>query len=196
MRSRWAWGGVIGPVAFIGAWVIAAAMTSMPYSSIDDAISRLAAIGSDVRWLMSVGFVVFGLCLLVYSIAIRRGLEGPAWIAALITGVATLAVAALPLDHAETVDRFHGVAAGVGYVSLAAIPLLAARPLLDAGRSALSTAGIAAGFVAAVSLATSLLVDADGLFQRLGLTVVDLWIVASVPVVNAGSGHSAEPATP
>ena len=53
-------GGIVGPVGFVGAWIASAAITSMPYSSIDDAISRLAAVGADTRWLMTAGMVTFG----------------------------------------------------------------------------------------------------------------------------------------
>jgi hypothetical protein len=44
-------GGVIGPIGFVGAWIASAATTSVPYSSVDEAISRLAAVGADTRWL-------------------------------------------------------------------------------------------------------------------------------------------------
>ena len=48
---------------------------------------------------------------------------------AAMTGVATLAVAAAPLDHSDAIDTLHGACATFGYVTLAATPLLAARPL-------------------------------------------------------------------
>ena len=53
-------GGAIGPAAFISAWVIGGA-TKDGYSPVHDAISRLAAIGSSARPLMTAGFVAFGL---------------------------------------------------------------------------------------------------------------------------------------
>lgn len=180
-----AWGGIIGPGAFIAAWAIGGLTTSRDYSPIDDAISRLAAVGADSRPLMTVGFITFGLGLGAYAIALRRALSGRAWVTAALTGTATLAVAALPLDHSSAVDRWHGVAAGIGYVTLAATPLLARRPLLDVGRHRLANAGLAAAIVSAISLALSLVVDANGLFQRLGLTATDLWIISSVPVVRS-----------
>ena len=131
-------GGVIGPAAFIGAWTIGAAVTTNEYSSIDDAISRLAAVGADTRALMTAGFVTFGVALPVYASALRRVVGGTAWMAAAATGIATLAVAATPLDHSATVDTWHGIAAGIGYVTLAATPLLAARPLAQHGHRALA----------------------------------------------------------
>ncbi|MGB4746437.1 MAG: DUF998 domain-containing protein, partial [Candidatus Microthrix parvicella] len=49
-------GGIVGPAAFIGAWV-AGTVVLDGYSPITDAISRLAAVGADTRWLMSTGFL-------------------------------------------------------------------------------------------------------------------------------------------
>ena len=51
-------GGIVGPAAFIGAWV-AGTVVLDGYSPITDAISRLAAVGADTRWLMSTGFLAF-----------------------------------------------------------------------------------------------------------------------------------------
>jgi Protein of unknown function (DUF998) len=184
---RAALGGIIGPVSFIGGWFGGAIVTSIPYSSVDDAISRLAAIGADTRPLMTAGFVVFGVSLPVYATALRACVGGRAWIAAATTGVATLAVAAAPLDHSPGVDRLHGVFAGIGYVALAATPLLAARPLRTAGHRRLAAFGVAAGVTSAVSLAITTTALPTGLFQRLGLTVSDAWIIGSAALMATGS---------
>ncbi len=180
-------GGVIGPAGFIGAWVIGAAVTSSPYSSIDDAISRLAAVGSETRWLMTAGFVTFGLSLPVYAWALGATVPGRAWITATATGLATLAVAAAPLDRSDTVDRLHGVFAGIGYLTLAATPLLAARPLLAMGHRRLARSGIAAGTASAIALALTTTGLPTGLFQRVGLTASDVWIVATALAIRRGT---------
>ena len=179
-------GGVIGPAGFIGAWAIGAAATSAPYSSIDDAISRLAAVGSDTRWLMTAGFVTFGLSLPVYAWALRSSVPGRAWIAATSTGLATLAVAATPLDRSNTVDRLHGTFAGVGYLTLAATALLAAPPLFAMGHRRLARSGIAAGLVSAIALSLSATDLPTGVFQRVGLTVSDAWIIATALAIRRG----------
>ena len=158
-------GGVIGPVGFIGAWVIGAAATSAPYSWIDDAISRLAAVGSDTRWLMTAGFVTFGVSLPVYAWALRCTVAGRAWITATATGLATLAVAAAPLDRSDTVDGLHGIFAGVGYLTLASTPFLAAAPLLAMGHRRLARSGIAAGTTSAIALALTTTGLPTGLFK-------------------------------
>jgi hypothetical membrane protein len=183
---RAALGGVVGPAAFIGAWIVGAATTSVPYSSIDDAISRLAAIGADTRSLMTAGFIVFGAALPVYSASLKATVRGPAWITAAATGLATLGVAATPLDRSATLDRWHNVCAGIGYVTLAATPLLAAASLRAHGHRRLAHFGIGAGVTSAVSLALSTAGLPTGLFQRLGLTVSDIWIVASAVLIAYG----------
>lgn len=184
MKRTWALGGAIGPTAFIGAWLIGAS-TTPGYSMVDDAISRLAAVDADTRLLMTAGFVTFGVAVPMYARALRAAVPGPSWMAATATGIATLAVAALPLDHSDLVDQLHGIAAGIGYVTLALTPALAVRPLLRSGRRRLAIAGVVAATVSAIALPVSLAVDATGLFQRIGLTASDLWLIGSVPVIRS-----------
>jgi len=185
-------GGVIGPAGFIGAWVVGAAATSAPYSSIEDAISRLAAVGIDTRWIMTGGFVVFGLSLPAFGWALRSTVPGWAWATATATGLSTLAVALTPLDRSDLVDRLHGVFAGIGYVTLAATPLLAAGPLLRMGRRRLAVGGVAAGLTSAVALALTTTDLPTGLCQRVGLTAGDLWIVAAALAIRASLAGEAD----
>lgn len=186
--ARWpAWGGVVGPVAFVGAWAVGGTIAGSGYSPVEDPISRLAAVGADTRPLMTAGFVTFGVALPLYASALRRHVDGAAWIAAATTGLATLAVAATPLDRSEAVDAWHGVAAGVGYVSLALVPLLAARPLRRRGATRLAATGVAAGAVSVVALALTATSLPTGLFQRIGLTATDLWLVASAVALRRGT---------
>lgn len=185
-RRTAALGGILGPSAFIAAWVAGATVTARTFSSVDDPISRLAAAGSDTGGLMTAGFVVFGVAVPIYAWALREAVGGPAWIAATATGLATLGVAATPLDHSDVVDRLHGLLAGFGYLALAATPLLAARPLLAAGHRHLGVGAVVAGVVSAVALAATVLDVPSGLFQRVGLTATDGWIVASAVAILTG----------
>ncbi len=178
--------GVVGPAAFIGAWVVGAATTDQDYSSVADPISRLAAVGADSRPLMTAGFITFGVAMPIYASSVRRAVTGPAWIAAVVSGLATLGVAATPLDRSGAVDTLHGVLAVSGYVALVALPLLAARPLLDSGHRALGRLAVAAGLVSATSLALTALDVPSGLFQRIGLTTTDVWIGLSATAIAAG----------
>ena len=88
------------------------------------------------------------------------------------------------------VDRLHGLFAGIGYVTLAATPLLAAPPLLAMGRRRLAVAGIAAGVASAIALALTTTGLPTGLFQRVGLTVTDAWIIAAALAVSVAGGRA------
>jgi hypothetical protein len=128
---------------------------------------------------MTVGFVGFGIGLAVHAVALRAALPGWSWATAAATGLSTLGVAAAPLGHSSAVDLIHGSFATAGYITLALTPLLAAGPLRRAGRRTFANRSVAAAAVAGICLTASTASQLNGLFQRLGLTVADLWIMAS-----------------
>jgi hypothetical protein len=170
-------GGVVGPVAFVAAWSLLG-LSAHHYSATQDAISRLAETGAPTRVAMTTGFVVFGVGVPLYARALRSALGGPAWVTAFATGIATLGVAAVPLG-APTRDTVHGWLAAAGYVTLAATPLFASRRFARAGRAGWSRASLLSGMGAAVCLVATTAGPSHGLFQRLGLGCVDIWIVAT-----------------
>lgn len=173
-----AWGLVVGPVAFVAAWALGG--LRMPdYSPVHDAISRLAAVGSPERGLMTTGFVVYGAAVSLGAVGVRSSVEGRAWPAVAVNGLATLAVAALPLDVSTAGDRAHGVAATVGYVALALVPVLAAGPLDRAGHRRVAALSVVAGIGIGVCLALTVVAGAKGAFQRAGLGIGDAWLVAA-----------------
>lgn len=156
------------------------------YSPVEDAISRLAAIHAPTRWLMTAGFVCFGVAVPVYSVALREALGGRAWAAAMVTGLASLGVAAVPLDISKTTDLVHGGFASIGYASLALTPLLAARPLAARGYRRAAAASRVVGALSAACLAATVFGSASGLFQRAGLTLGDLWLAGSAAAIITG----------
>lgn len=186
-------GGVIGPAAFVTAWAVLGAGAD-GYDPVRDAISRLAAVGAPTRPVMTGALVVLGTGMVLYSQTLRTRLGGPAWAAALANGVFTLGIAALPLG--SSYDTFHGIAAGLGYVSLAAVPLLAAPRVASARRDGTggllhARVAVATGILSGLSLALSLAGWRSGLFQRLGLTLAQAWVVASAvgPVRSHAGGR-------
>jgi hypothetical protein len=118
---------------------------------------------------------------------LRATLKGPAWIAAAATGVATLGVAAFPLHHSPTVDSVHGVFAGTGYATISATALFAGVELARRGRRRWAIGAIAAGTVSAAALVLTRVGSYEGLFQRVGLTAGDVWVVASAVAILGGS---------
>ena len=170
---------VVGPAIFVAAWVVGGARTP-GYSYIHDAISRTAAAGAPQRHLMTAGFVAYAIGVGAGSLALRRVLPGQAWAAAALSALGTAGVALTPLDTSTAIDRAHGVTATIGYVGLAATPVLAASSLRADGRHRAAAVSIAAGTLIAAALAASILVDDQvGLAQRVGLTTGDLWLAAA-----------------
>jgi hypothetical protein len=179
---------VVGPAAFVTAWAVLGARMQ-GYDPTTDAISRLAADGAPYQAGMTAGFVTFGVGVPLFAMALRNALTGPAWMTAAATGLATLGVAALPLDGWAG-DPAHAVAAGIGYVTLAATPLLAAGPLADLGHRRAASASRVIGIAALACLAGTTGAERSGLLQRLGLTLGDLWLVAAaVGILRGGYGR-------
>ena len=179
-------GGVVGPVAFVGAWSLAG-LAADHYSAVHDAISKLAQTGAPTRAGMTAGFIVFGIAVPVYSRALRAALGGPAWLTAFATGIATLGVAAVPLGSA-TRDPIHGWLAGAGYVTLAMTPLLASLRFARNERRAWAHASRIAGVASGACLLATVAGPAHGLFQRLGLGIGDVWIVATaIEMIRTGT---------
>ena len=193
--DRRAWGGIAGPAAFITAWAVGGTIRS-GYSPVDDAISLLAAVGASTRPLMTAGFVAFGVGVPVYATALRKAVPGPAWTMAAATGLATLGVAATPLDTSATVDATHGIFAAIGYVTLAATPVLAARPLVVAGHRTAAMASAAIGIASGLCLAGTVLGPGHGLWQRLGLSLGDAWLAATAVWLLSGERRRAVPVPP
>lgn len=167
--------GVLGPTAFVAGWMVNGARTP-GYDPLRDAISRLAAEGAATRTGMTACFVVFGVLVPVWARTLARELARPALLPVVtVAGLATLAVAALPLTEqsGQLQDAGHAAAALTGYVAMAATPLVAARALPPGPRRA----SVMIGVVSAAALLTSVVTGSGGA-QRLGLTVVDVWHVA------------------
>lgn len=182
MRRPWpVAGGLLGPAAFVTAWVVGGLRTP-GYDPTRDAISRLAAVGAPTRPLMTAGFVGFGVLVPLAAPSLARSLRAPAVTAtAAVAGLATLAVAATPLTATEGTgqDRLHAVWAGASYVALALTPLVAAPALRRSGLPRAAAASWATGGVSAAALLATLALPGSGATQRLGLGVVDLWLAVA-----------------
>ena len=174
--------GVAGPAAFVGAWLIGGTVADA-YDPLRDAISQLAREGAPTQPLMTSGLIAFGVLVPVWAQVLGRelGSRGTRW-AASVAGLATVAVAALPLtrEPGGTQDLLHAIAAGTGYVAMAATPLVASRALKRLGHDRAAAASVVVGAVSLAGLIGTLLVEErSGGLQRLGLTVVDAWHVTA-----------------
>ncbi len=161
------------------------------YSPVDDAISDLAAVDASTRVAMTIGFVLFGVGVIAFGFALLEVFEGGAWVAAFVTGGCTIGVAATPLGGWSD-DAVHATFAGLGYAAIVALPLLAAPALERTGRSREARFSVLTGVISAACLVASTFGTVHGLWQRLGLTAGDAWIVlvASSLIGPTGSAHS------
>ena len=189
-RRPWAALGLVaGPAAFISGWVVGGARTP-DYSPVNDAISRIAAVGAPNRELMTTAFVAYGAAVIVgqHRAAQLRRCTAAGALAA-VNGAATIGVAALPLEH-SAVDGHAGTASPPASGTPRSRRCRSCRPgrcgELGYGRAA--NLAIAGGVTSGVCLVATTVSDANGFFQRLGLTVGDVWLVAtglaSVPAAS------------
>ena len=169
--------GLLAPASFVGAWAVCGALRE-GYDPVEQAISQLAREGSPTRWGMSAGMVAFGVLLPVFAQRLPALLSAPPLRPAMWTaGLSTVGVALLPLQREAggTGDALHAVAAGIGYAAMAASPALGARGLARTGRPRAALASYAVSAVSVAGLAASLTIGPTGLWQRVGLGVVDAW---------------------
>ena len=190
-RSKWrALGGVGGPVVFVGAWSILGA-TRAGYSPIHDPISRLAAVDAPTRAAMTAAFLAYGVGVSLYAGELRAALPGGSAVAAATTAAAIAGIAATPLGS-PLGGAPHATCAAVAYTALALLPIAGGRTLAHQGRRGASLVSVALGIASGTSLLASVVVSQwTGVFQRIGLTLGDLWIVATAVWLSVLEGGRA-----
>jgi hypothetical protein len=189
--------GVAGPVSFVGGWVWAGAMRP-GYSAMHEAISQLARLGAPHRALMTTAFVTFGVTAPVFAPVLADSLKAGRRLTGSLSlaGVATLGVAACPLSSSGggVQDFVHGSLATLGYAGMALTPMFGAAALHGRGKFRAAVASGAVGVVSAASLVATGFSPDVGLFQRLGLGVVDAWLVVmAISILRTERGRVPDP---
>lgn len=123
---------ITAPVAMIGGWTLAAAQQPS-FDATTETISALATAPMATPWIMGAGLALTGVAHVVTAAGLRP-LPCVARVVHAVGGVATLAVAALPVD---AYPHPHGIAAAVGFGALALWPALSARRRAGARERAL-----------------------------------------------------------
>ena len=117
----------------------------------------------------------------IFARPLARALHGGRLLVAAVTlaGLATLAVACCPLSASGTGTRdlVHGGFATTGYVAMVASAGLGALAFRRKGSPVGARGSAAAAIVAAASLGATTAGHDVGLFQRGGLTIIDIWFV-------------------
>ncbi|WP_404385736.1 DUF998 domain-containing protein [Knoellia locipacati] len=114
-------------LALIGGWTWAAMQQPDGYDAVRESISALAASETPHRWIMTVALVVTGLAHVGSAILLPGMRRTGRWVLA-AAGLATIAVALLPLPSRSDGSLAHVVAASMSFVLLAAWPWLGADP--------------------------------------------------------------------
>ncbi len=169
-------GVIIGPIAFITAWVVSGVRTR-GYSPMRDHISDLAAVDAPTRPIMNAGFAAFTVAVALAARPLRGRIGTPGAVAMGVNAALSAGVALAPLGVSSAGDRRHQVAAGAGYLALAALAP-AAAPALAKRSPALAAASVGVGLVSMACLAASLAAkEQSGFWQRAGITATDAWLI-------------------
>jgi len=163
---------------FVVGWAVAGA-TVDGYSPRRQAISDLAAVDSPRRWPMFVVFLLYGLAMVIGSLALRHSVVRTAAVAAVVNGLAVIGVALTPIHQSSAIDGRHGNAALLAYISLAAMPILAAWGLTRNGQRGAAVGSVVVGIASIVALSAAYGNDYVGLLQRSGTTIGHAWILAA-----------------
>ncbi|MFC8193475.1 DUF998 domain-containing protein [Cellulomonas sp. NPDC057328] len=120
---------VLAPVAMIGGWSVAAALQPA-FDPVAETISALAATTATAPAVMTAGLALTGAAHVVTALG-TRALPRAGRLLHALGGVATVAVAALPVDRTP---QAHGLAAAVAFGALALWPAAAWRRGAATGR--------------------------------------------------------------
>lgn len=178
--------GVFGPLLFIASWVVAGLLRD-DYDITSDSISRLAEYGAPNRWIVLTGTVVVSIAALMLGALLRKR-WGIRWgmAAIVLAGTSALALAVFPCSPGcpgiggELTDKGHSISAVVHYISFGLTPIVVALEARRyAGRRYLA-ASVIAGLIAGVFFLSQFTGwGPNGITQRVGLTTLDLWMVAT-----------------
>lgn len=178
--------GIVGPAGFIASWVIAGLLRD-GYDIVDDAISRLAEQGAPYRWIVLTGIVIVSVASILLGALVRRRWDSRiAPVVMAIAGSSALALAVFPCSpgcpglSGEFTDSAHSVAAVVHYVTFGLSPLVLAldsRGYTSRGYKAFSILATLFGGAFLFSQFTGW--GSNGITQRIGLTTLDVWMMAT-----------------
>lgn len=166
---------IVGPTAFISAWLLSGALTP-GYSPFREHISDLAAVNASTHDLMNLGFGTFAVSVAAAIVPARRFLGTPAAVALGANVALTIGIALAPLGRDAAGDRTHAVVAGLGYLALAAAAPSAAPFLAKRSRRA-AVASVGIGLASMACLGLSFVRPESGFWQRAGISVTDAWLI-------------------
>jgi hypothetical membrane protein len=181
------WWGVISavgaPVLLVGGWTVAAGLQPH-FDPVSGTVSALAAIGATDRWVMSLTFLIVGLCYIVTALALRPARTTGRLV--LIAGAAAGMMVAANPEHAGGFGSVpHFIWASIGLAGVTLWPAWACRRGADVPwglRPGPAAAAVAVQFALLVWFGAELILAAGqaGLAERAVGTVQAAWPLAVV----------------
>ncbi|MGH3159451.1 MAG: DUF998 domain-containing protein [Streptosporangiaceae bacterium] len=177
------WWGVVSavaaPVLMVAGWTVAAGLQPRPVDPVAETVSALAAVGATDRWVMTLTFVVVGLCDALTALALRPA-GGPGRLILMAGGVAGMLVAANPEYPGTSFPVPHMICVAAGCAGVVAWPAGAWRrgPSVPWGlRPAVSAVAVAALLALAAWFGVELLTYGGqaGLAERIFGAAQALW---------------------
>jgi predicted phosphodiesterase/hypothetical membrane protein len=182
----------VAVIALVGGWTWAAALQPGGFDARSETISALAASATPHRWVMTTGLVVTGLAHVVTAWALGAAHRTGRMVLA-AGGVATLAVAALPLPSRAESSTAHTVVATASFVLLGMWPWFAARtgpgPRVLTPRVARPAAVVLTASVASLGLGGALSSGTFGLHERIVAALTVVWPLVTAIGVWWWAGH-------
>ena len=181
------WWGVISsaaaPVLLIGGWTVAAGLQPR-FDPVTDTVSALAAIGATDRWVMTLTFLLVGVCYIVTALALRPARTAGRLILT-VGAAAGMLVAANPEHPGGFGSVPHFIWASLGFAGLTLWPAGAAKrgPAVPWGlRPAVAAAAIAVLFALLAWFGAELILGAGqvGLAERVVGAAQAAWPLAVV----------------
>ena len=181
------WWGVVSsasaPVLLVAGFTAAASLQPN-FDPVSGTVSSLAAVGATDRWVMTLTFVVVGVCYLATALALRPA--GTAGRLILAAGAATgMLVAAHPVSADNPYPVQHMLWAGLGFAGLTFWPAGARRrgPSVPWGlRTAVAATAVAVLLALMAWFVAELITEAGqvGLAERIAGSAQALWPLAVV----------------
>lgn len=117
---------VAAPVLMVTGWSVAAGLQPPTFDPVAEPVSALAAVGAADRWVMSLTFVVVGVCVFVTGLSLRPA-RAPGRLILMAGAVAGMLVAANPEHPGTSFPVPHMICAAAGCAGVVAWPMGAWR---------------------------------------------------------------------
>jgi hypothetical membrane protein len=176
----------VAPVLMVGGWTAAASLQPQyaQYDPVADTVSALAAPGATDRWVMTLTFVLVGICYIGTALALRPA-RATGRLIMIVASLAGMLVAVFPEHTGDAYPVPHIIVASLGFAGLAIWPAWAWRrgsAVPWALRPAAAAAAVAVLFALVLWFAAELILGAGqiGLAERLAGAAQALWPLAVV----------------